>query len=226
VPPAAGDPVIDRPGGLATRAAQPATAAAHHHDDPGRAELDPATSAPGMASILLHAVLARTRRSRGPRSAWQLRNLKDGACASYSSSPAQLDSLPLNPTMLAQPTIQPTETRGVPVFAGQPQFESPATSALFSKATVRGSNPWRRTTNIPQVIPRPRRVMLVRPRAWASSAWMASSTGSLRPSYFSTEPWTPSRPGPAPGAGQRRRDRRQPRPTSGSRRRGSHGDHG
>jgi hypothetical protein len=64
------------------------------------------------------------------------------------------------------------------------------------KATVRGSSPWRRTTNIPQVIPRPRWVVLVRARAWASSAWVASSAGSLRPSHSSTEPWTPPRPGP------------------------------
>jgi hypothetical protein len=47
-----------------------------------------------------------------------------------------------------------------------------------------------------QVIPRPRWVVLVRARAWASSAWVASSAGSLRPSHSSTEPWTPPHPGP------------------------------
>ena len=38
------------------------------------------------------------------------------------------------------------------------------------------------------VIPRPSWVILVRARAWASSAWVASSAGSLRPSFLSTEP--------------------------------------
>ena len=65
VPPAAGRPVIDRSGRPAAGAAQPATSAAQDHHDPGRVNCTPATSAPGMASIVLNAVVARTRRSRG-----------------------------------------------------------------------------------------------------------------------------------------------------------------
>jgi hypothetical protein len=39
-----------------------------------------------------------------------------------------------------------------------------------------------------QVIPRPRWVILVLARAWASSAWVANSAGSPRPSYFPLNP--------------------------------------
>jgi len=93
------------------------------------------------------------------------------------------------------------------------------------KATVRGSSPWRRTTNIPG-----HTASSVGDTRTGTGVGLLSLGGEFcwepAPVPLSTEPWTPPRPGPAHWSRPASPRSTSTAATSGSRRRGSDGDRG
>ncbi len=116
VPPAARRPVVDRGGRPAARAGQPLRRRARRSDTtiPVVVKVTPTTLAPGMASILLNAVVARTRRSKG--FGWL------GSSEPYEGRRVRVLQLPpRQPRTLTDQandtrelTTRPTQARGVP----------------------------------------------------------------------------------------------------------------
>jgi hypothetical protein len=116
VAPAAGGPVVDRAGRPAARAAQPLRPPPQQDNDAGRGGLDPDDVGAGMASILLNAVVARTRRSQGLRLLGSSEPYEARRVRVLPSSPLQSGLLTEQANQADAGTIQPTEPRGGPIF--------------------------------------------------------------------------------------------------------------